>query len=105
MNAARQQQAELPLKLLGAVPEVLRVLGHPQRLKIIEVLDLDGPAPVHQVILRLGLPQATVSQHLNLMRRAGLITGERRGKEIWYSIADPKALTILECIRAKGATS
>ena len=47
------------------------------------------------------LPQATVSQHLNQLRRAGLVQAARRGKEMWYRIDDPSALTILDCIRRK----
>jgi len=46
-------------------------------------------------------PQAALSQHLSQMRRAGLLTARRRGQEVWYAIADPHALTILNCIRAK----
>lgn len=81
----------------------LKVLAHGQRLKMVEILQREGEVPVHVVIERLGLPQATVSQHLNQMRRAGLVKTSRRGKEVWYSIADPSALTILDCIRRKHA--
>jgi len=47
------------------------------------------------------LPQAALSQHLSQMRRAGLLAARRRGQEVWYAIADPHALTILNCIRSK----
>ena len=81
----------------------LKILAHAHRLKMVEILQCEGEAPVHVVTERLNLPQATVSQHLNQMRRAGLVKTTRRGKEVWYSIADPSALTILECIRKKHA--
>lgn len=80
---------------------VLRLLAHPCRLRIVELLEQREEAPVHAIVESLDLPQAATSQHLNQMRRVGLIAAERRGKEVWYSIADPSALTILDCIRRK----
>lgn len=92
---------ELSAELLERMAGVLRVLAHPHRLRMIEILQREGTAPVHLVMTRLGLPQATISQHLNQMRRAGLVRAARRGKEVWYSIAEPSSLTILDCIRKK----
>ena len=82
--------------------QVLKLLAHPHRLKIIEILESEDEAPVHVIVERLGLPQGATSQHLNQMRRANLINAERRGKEVWYQIADRRSLTILNCIRGKG---
>ena len=81
--------------------QVLRLLAHPDRLRIIEILE-GGAVPVHGVVDALGLPQAATSQHLNQMKRVGLVGAERRGKEVWYTIADPRSLSILNCIRGKG---
>lgn len=79
----------------------LKILAHPCRLKLVEILQREGELPVHVLIERLHVPQATISQHLNQMRRAGLVRAARKGKEVWYDIADPSALTILDCIRRK----
>ena len=92
----------MPAELLERMAERLKILAHPHRLRIIEILDLCREAPVLDIMSTLGLQQATVSHHLNTMRRAGLVRAERRGKQVWYSIADPNALTILDCIRKKG---
>jgi ArsR family transcriptional regulator len=89
------------MELLERMAGALRVLAHPCRLKMVELIQREGAAPVHLITDRLHLPQATISQHLNQMRRAGLLQASRRGKEVWYGIADPSALTILECIRRK----
>ena len=91
----------LPVELLGRMAQVLRLLAHPDRLRIIENLEA-GAAPVHDVVDALGLPQAATSQHLNQMKRVGLVAAERRGKEVWYAIADPRSISILNCIRGKG---
>ena len=101
MKAAKGATAELAIEELARVAETLKVLAHPYRLKIVELLQARQEAPVHELMDRLGLPQATVSQHLNQMRRAGLVRAARRGKEVWYAIADPRSLTILDCIRKK----
>ena len=93
---------ELTMEFLERMAGALKILAHPCRLKLVEVLQREGEAPGHVLIARLALPQATLSQHLNQMRRAGLVKANRRGKEVWYSIADPSALTILECIRKKA---
>ena len=93
---------ELSHEVLARMAQVLKLLAHPHRLKIIEILEGVDEAPVHVIMERLGLPQGATSQHLNQMRRANLISAERRGKEVWYRIADRRSLTILNCIRGKG---
>ena len=85
--------------------QVLKLLAHPHRLKIIEILESTEKAPVHEITDRLELPQAATSQHLNQMRRVGLVESERHGKEVWYRIADKRSISILNCIRGKGGAS
>jgi len=92
------RQGKLRAESLKRAAEILKILAHPQRLRIIEVLEREQEVPVHILTEETGFPQAVVSQHLNQMRRAGLLTAERRGKEMWYSITDPRALSILNCI-------
>ncbi|MDD4871405.1 MAG: metalloregulator ArsR/SmtB family transcription factor [Kiritimatiellae bacterium] len=95
----------LSVELLARTAETLKLLAHPQRLKIVEILDVNGSSPVHIIAEQLDLPQAATSQHLNQMKRVGLINAERKGKEVWYSVGDPRALTILGCIRKSGGCS
>jgi DNA-binding transcriptional ArsR family regulator len=101
MKEAGGRMDELSTELLDRMAGTLKILAHPHRLKIVEILQLTGEAPVHAIVGRLNLPQATISQHLNQMRRVGLVKARREGKEVWYSIADPSSLTILDCIRKK----
>ena len=88
---------------LERMAHVLKLLAHPHRLRLIEILERTGGAPVHALVARLRLPQGATSQHLNQMRRVGLVVAERRGREVWYRIGDRRALTILNCIRQKGS--
>lgn len=92
------REGRLTVEALERAAQTLKMLAHPQRLRIIEILEREQEVPVHALIKETGFPQAVVSQHLNQMRRVGLLTGERRGKEMWYSISDPRPLSILNCI-------
>ena len=95
-------RGELSHELLGRMAQVLKLLAHPDRLKIIEILESADAAPVHEIVGRLALPQGATSQHLNQMRRVGLVESDRRGKEVWYRISDRRCISILNCIRGKG---
>jgi len=75
---------------------VAKALGHPQRLEVIEQLG-QGPRSVDLLADKLGLPIANVSQHLQNMRRAGLVAADRRGKFIVYRLADA---SVLEAVAA-----
>ncbi len=78
---------------------VAKALGHPQRLELIEHL-AQGPRSVDALAAKLGLPIANVSQHLQNLRRAGLVLSERDGKFVNYRIADAAALQAFAAIRA-----
>ncbi|MFP9135730.1 ArsR/SmtB family transcription factor [Devosia sp. XGJD_8] len=75
---------------------VARTLGHPQRLEILEQLG-QGPRSVDRLADKLGLPIANASQHLQAMRRAGLVTAERQGKFVIYAMA---GRAVLEAVGA-----
>jgi DNA-binding transcriptional ArsR family regulator len=92
------RQGKLKVEALQRAAETLKMLAHPQRLRLIEILEREREVPVYALVEETGFPQAVVSQHLNQMRRVGLLDSERRGKEMWYSISDPRALSILNCI-------
>ncbi|OQM75691.1 ArsR/SmtB family transcription factor [Manganibacter manganicus] len=77
---------------------VAKALGNPQRLELIEHL-AQGPRSVDALAGKLGLPIANVSQHLQAMRRAGLVTSERDGKFINYSLVDESVLAAFAAVR------
>lgn len=79
---------------------VLRCIGHPIRLRIIELLDNRGPLNVSSVQEELGLEQATASQHLNLMRDKGILRSRRDGVNVFYEVRDDKVVQIINCLRA-----
>ncbi|MDT5027758.1 MAG: ArsR family transcriptional regulator, zinc-responsive transcriptional repressor [Micromonosporaceae bacterium] len=70
-----------------AAGELLRALAAPVRIAIVTELGT-GPRCVHELVASTGAPQPLVSQHLRVLRGAGVVRGERRGREITYSLTD-----------------
>jgi DNA-binding transcriptional ArsR family regulator len=79
---------------------VLKCLGHPVRLMILDMLDRKGELTVTQLHEALKLEQATTSQHLGLMKDKGILARRKEGVFVLYSIADERALKVLGCIRS-----
>jgi rhodanese-related sulfurtransferase/DNA-binding MarR family transcriptional regulator len=77
---------------------VAKALGHPQRLELIEHL-AQGPRSVDLLATKLGLPIANVSQHLQILRRAGLVSAERDGKFVNCRLADETVLSLCASVR------
>lgn len=74
--------------------EILKVLGHPIRLKIVAGL-CTNECNVKHIWECLHLPQATVSQHLALLKNKGIIEGKRDGVEVHYSVIHPLARKLI----------
>lgn len=70
--------------------EILKVLGHPIRLKIVAGL-MSQSCNVKKIWECLELPQATVSQHLALLKNKGIIEGKRDGVEVFYQVVSVEA--------------
>jgi len=85
-------------ELLSRAAETIKLLGHPERLKIVEVLEV-GEATVSEIQQRLSLAQARVSQHLAKLRGRGIVASRRDGVNVYYRIVEPKVEHILRCIR------
>lgn len=67
--------------------ELLRALSAPIRLAIVSEL-AQGERCVHELVEQLGAAQPLVSQHLRVLRSAGVVRGSRRGREIAYALVD-----------------
>lgn len=70
-----------------AAGELLRALAAPLRIAVVTELAA-GPRCVHELVDTTGAPQPLVSQHLRVLKGAGVVRGERRGREIAYSLTD-----------------
>ncbi|EJQ50024.1 metalloregulator ArsR/SmtB family transcription factor [Bacillus hominis] len=77
------------------ITEVLKVLAHPVRLSLVEIMRTKGPTNVTTMYEKLQMPQSTISQHLSKLRAAKIITGTRKGLEIYYEVTDNRTKAIL----------
>lgn len=77
---------------------VARALGHPHRLELIEHL-AQGERTVEGLARRTGLAIANASQHLQQLRRAGLVGSRRDGRHVIYRLSDEAVLTVLASLR------
>ncbi len=91
----------LPEEFLQSMAEVIKLIGHPLRLRILEYLDLHGECTVNTIVAGISGQQSAVSQHLNKMRMAGIVACRREGRQILYRIGAVNAVTILNCLRSK----
>ncbi len=91
--------APIPADALQAAARCLRVLAHPDRLRIVEQIDLHKKVRVGDLAQTLDLAPNAVSQHLNQMRAHGLLAPRREGREVFYRITNPHVTNVLRCIR------
>ena len=77
--------------------EILKALGHPVRFCIVEGL-LGGEQNVAKMVDCTGVPQPTVSQHLNILKAAGILDGHRDGNQMLYSVCNNEARKIVEAL-------
>jgi DNA-binding transcriptional ArsR family regulator len=82
------------------VGETLKALAHPARLKIVVGL-LKDECNVGQIQKVLRLPQSTISQHLRILKNAGIIKGRREGNKTCYRVIDVQVKKIVKIIRRK----
>lgn len=74
-------------KEYAAAGDLLRALAAPLRIAIVTELG-SGHRCVHELVAALGAPQPLVSQHLRVLRGAGVVRGSRRGRETEYALTD-----------------
>ncbi|HEY2221983.1 metalloregulator ArsR/SmtB family transcription factor [Actinomycetospora sp.] len=76
-----------PTDTLTAAGELLRALAAPVRIAVVLQLR-SSPRCVHELVDALGVTQPLISQHLRVLKAAGVVRGERRGREVVYRLVD-----------------
>lgn len=82
--------------------QVLKALGHPSRIRILEILS-KGETCVCHIAPALDSDLSTVSRHLAVLRNAGIIDDDKRGLNVYYRITMPCVLDFLRCIDKEKA--
>jgi len=79
--------------------EVFNALAHPSRLEILDLLR-DGEACVCHIQAMLNQRQAYVSQHLNVLRQAGLVTSRKDGLRVYYQVSDARLFEVIDGVQS-----
>jgi ArsR family transcriptional regulator len=87
------------MKILEAQAGVLKSLAHPTRLWIVQQLS-NGPRCVCEFVNQIDADFSTVSRHLLVLKQAGVIEDEKRGKQVFYTLKTPCILNFLTCVNA-----
>jgi DNA-binding transcriptional ArsR family regulator len=77
---------------------ILRALNHRLRQQIVKLIDQKKKITVTEIYVHLRLEQSVASQHLAILRRAGIVKTERDGKFIYYSVAVDRVSRIMKCV-------
>lgn len=85
-------------RLYESFAAIARALGHAHRLELLEQL-AQGERPVEALAQRTGLSVANASQHLQQLRRGGLVAARREGKNVVYRLADGPVIEALAALR------
>lgn len=88
----------MPVPLYQAKADFFRTLGHPVRIRVLELLQ-DGPRPVHELLADIGVEASNLSQQLAVLRRTGLVVSRREGSVVRYELSTPQVGDLLRAAR------
>jgi DNA-binding transcriptional ArsR family regulator len=97
-KSKRKAQSGPPEPIHRIKAEFFRTLGHPARVRILELLR-DGELTVGELQAKLEIDSSGASQHLGAMRRQGLLDSRRAGTSVYYRVRDPRTFQLLETAR------
>ncbi|MFD8482101.1 ArsR/SmtB family transcription factor [Kitasatospora sp. NPDC059673] len=88
----------MPVPLYQAKADFFRMLGHPVRIRVLELLQA-GPTPVRELLPELDVEPSSLSQQLAILRRSGLVTATREGSTVVYALAGADVAELLRTAR------
>ena len=97
--AERGRSRGVGVPLYQAKAEFFRTLGHPARIRILELL-CERDHAVHELLERIAIAPSNLSQQLAVLRRSSLVVSHRRGGEVTYSISAPEVRDLLLAARS-----
>ena len=85
---------------MAQAAECLKTLAHPHRLRMVQML-LGGEYTVGELAKACEIPSHMASEHLGRMKDRGLLAVERRGRKVYYSVAEEGLSGIMNCIEKR----
>jgi DNA-binding transcriptional ArsR family regulator len=87
------------IPLYQAKAEFFKTLGHPARIRILELLTERDHA-VHELLEKIAIEPSNLSQQLAVLRRTSMVVSRRRGSEVVYSVSVPEVRDLLLAARS-----
>jgi ArsR family transcriptional regulator len=88
----------MAVPLYQSKAEFFRTLGHPVRIRVLELLG-DGPMAVKDLLADVEIEASSLSQQLAVLRRAGIVTSFRDGATVMYALAGPDVADLMRAAR------
>ncbi len=88
----------MQVPLYQAKAEFFRMLGHPVRVRVLELL-ADGPRPVRDLLAVIEIEPSSLSQQLAVLRRSGIVTAARVGNTVVYALAGGDVAELMRAAR------
>ncbi|MEU6304949.1 ArsR/SmtB family transcription factor [Streptomyces chartreusis] len=88
----------MSVPLYQAKAEFFRMLGHPVRIRVLELLQ-DGPTPVRDLLVAIDVEPSALSQQLAVLRRSGIVTASREGSTVVYALAGGDVADLMQAAR------
>ncbi|KAA2258101.1 helix-turn-helix transcriptional regulator [Solihabitans fulvus] len=88
----------MPVPLYQARAEFFRILGHPVRIRVLDLLS-DGPMAVRDLLVAIEIEPSNLSQQLAVLRRAGIVTATRAGTTVVYALSGVDVAELLRAAR------
>lgn len=102
-NESIKEDIKLDFNIMKKAALILRAVNHKLRQSIIKLLEDNGKLTVTEIYVKLRLEQSVASQHLAILRRAGIVKTERDGKYIYYSLNKPRISEITDLVEDLAA--
>ena len=102
MNEKWKQIELLPDELAEKAADCLKVMAHPVRLRIVNIM-MQGEFAVHEIAELANTSANQTCEHLRLLKGHGLLDADRRGRTVYYTIASPQLPGLLNCIKRNCA--
>ncbi|MEU8704280.1 metalloregulator ArsR/SmtB family transcription factor [Streptomyces sp. NPDC048565] len=88
----------MPVPLYQAKADFFRMLGHPVRIRVLELLQ-DGPMPVRDLLAAIEVEPSALSQQLAVLRRSGIVASTREGATVVYQLAGGDVAELMRAAR------
>jgi DNA-binding transcriptional ArsR family regulator len=88
----------VPVPLHQAKAELFRTLGHPVRIRVLELLQV-GPKAVHELLADIDVEPSNLSQQLAVLRRSGIVVSSREGATVRYSLGNSDVDDLMKAAR------